>query len=159
MVVEVETPEGIKSESSVVEVRTTESSNKILSTDKVYIRGEGVFIDFANCKTLFVLLHGSELSSYPHALIYDAIPYGGSGPGNSHNRMKYYGTLKNAKGVVPPEKYPRMVYFEDINDPLSVKRVTLENMEDIFGEGVEIKQITVQTTNTKLQSITKFYKI
>jgi hypothetical protein len=148
VIVEVETPQGIKTGSSVVQVYTTESmeSLKVVSSNGLYIKGEGTIVDIAEGKTLFVLLNGAPSEGNPHALIYNAIP-----PHPTINTMKYYGTLKNAKGILPRDKYPRMVYFEDINKPISVKEVNPDNMEEFFGKGVKIKQITVETTKDKLE--------
>lgn len=147
--VEVETPQGLKTGSSVVEVHEQQAvkSLKIIWNDQMNIKGEGTIVDIAEGKTLFVLLNGAPSEGNPHALIYSAIPI----PKGYGRYDKYYANLKNAKGVLPRDKYPRMVYFEDINKPISVKEVNPDNMEEYFGKGVKIKQITVETTRDKLE--------
>jgi hypothetical protein len=102
-------------------------------------------VDIADGKTLFVLLQGSPKASRPHSLMNDILPR------RSDSGISYLDRLKNAKGILPRDKYPRMVYFEDINDPMSVKRVDPEDMEEFFGEGVKIKQIIIETTKDSLE--------
>ncbi|MFT5704039.1 MAG: hypothetical protein ACI9TO_001421 [Rickettsiales bacterium] len=149
MTVEVETPQGIKSGSSVVEVLMSQDVGWVLlgssARVRMRIKGEGAFVDIADGKTLFVLLQGSPKASRPHSLMNDILPR------RSDSGISYLDRLKNAKGILPRDKYPRMVYFEDINDPLSVKRVDPEDMEEFFGEGVKLKQIMIETTKDKLE--------
>jgi hypothetical protein len=149
MTVEVETPQGIKSGSSVVEVLMSQDVGWVIlgssARVRMRIKGEGAFVDIADGKTLFVLLQGSPKASRPHSLMNDILPR------RSDSGISYLDRLKNAKGILPRDKYPRMVYFEDINDPLSVKRVDPEDMEEFFGAGVKLKQIMIETTKDKLE--------
>lgn len=157
VIVEVETPEGLKTGSSVVEVHTNQypgwlilSSSDVASEMK--IKGEGTIVDITEGKTLFVLLNGAVSEGRPHALIHSAIPVPSDEYKNDIRKFnKFYGTLKDARGVLPKDKYPRMVYFEDINQPISVKKINQENFGEVFGEGVNIKQIIVESTNDELE--------
>ncbi|MES2677609.1 MAG: hypothetical protein V4612_04775 [Pseudomonadota bacterium] len=108
--VEVETPQGIKTGSSVVEVHTNRYPGwVILSSANVVvdkkIKGEGTIVDIAEGKTLFVLLNGAPSEGNPHALIYNAV----KAPEGYGRYDKYYANTKNAKGILPRDKYPRMV--------------------------------------------------
>ena len=73
--VEVDTPQGVKSGSSVVEVHTTQYPGWVIlsggnDVQDMNLKGEGTIVDIAEGKTLFVLLNGAPSEGNPHALIH-----------------------------------------------------------------------------------------
>jgi hypothetical protein len=161
MTVEVETPQGIKTGSSVIEVHSTFMPGwmGLNSSDRVggiRISGEGAFVDVAEGKTLFVLLGGSPKSRNPHSLLTDAVPFSRkngdkSGP-TQYEYMRYYGTLKNAKGILPRDEYPRMVSAIVTNNRnIEFQVIETGQIEKVFGTDIKIRQIIVETTNDPLE--------
>lgn len=47
---------------------------------------------------------------------------------------------------LPRDDYPMLVMFTDITDPMSVQRVDPDDLAATFGEGVELKHITLAIT-------------
>jgi hypothetical protein len=162
--VEVETPDGIKSGSSVLEVdarRTGEWSRQMTSRTGGYgSRGEAVAVDLPGGRTLFALLRGEDerISPFhwlafanglklgdfddPQTLLEQAANYLAESP-----LPPTYET-----GCVPSQNcedraYPMLVTFKDIKDPTSVERVDPDKLEASFGAGYKLKAITVQVTD------------
>jgi hypothetical protein len=149
MTVEVETPQGIKSGSSVVEVHTyqiPQSWAGIFGGNYSWmdIKGEGVFIEIEEGKTLFFLLGGG--TGYFHAKYFmdAAFPYEG-------NKMKYYGTLKNAKGTLPKDKIQMVSAIDYADGKIAFQIVKDEQLKEVFGTDVKVKHIIVETTNDPLE--------
>ena len=49
--------------------------------------------------------------------------------------------------VVPRNKYPDFMTFDDVSDPTSVKRVDPDNLAATFGPGTNLKRITLTITD------------
>lgn len=167
MTVTVETPEGIKTGSSVREM-----SNSTPAIDwpdvgnPARVEGEAVVVDLGKRGVLFAVV-----STNPHFEFYNAFPLPGRAPGNggsSPEGIKYYSSLPaGTKGTLnpgAPPGYPMLVTFKDLNDPLSVTEVqewthvprqergknfvlTKDRMEELFGEGVKLRDITLEITD------------
>ena len=143
MTVEVETPQGIKSGSSVMEI-IAERQEQVLSEARPMIstvRGEAVVVDLPS-GPLFVLLQMPDArTTYISAVTYALAPdlrEGGWQPfWKAVNRLG--GWFGGATGDVPREDWPMMVRFRDIHDPKSVERVD--------PEAVGVKRIRIETTS------------
>lgn len=152
MTVEVETPQGIKSGSSVMEVRLARGmaiGDQSGVTSGVF--GEAVVVDLPD-GPLFVLLQvpdaGPPLQDIvPYALLGrrsdgpDGVMADGSKLGSawfSEYRAELPRTRDNGPQV-SSNNWPMMVRFRDINDPKSVERVD--------SEAAGVKRIVVETTS------------
>jgi len=171
MTVTVETPEGIKSGSAVREVEIV-SGPKILpeaSAISTSVRGEAVMVDLGARGMLFALMRGNgQLGvDYGHTIIRDVFPvpdsiYGLRG--SVRQSVRYYGQLghEKQKRTLGTEQYPMMVRFRDLNEPKTIedvyarpRTITPENrvlakrdpFEVAFGEGVKLKDITIEITD------------
>lgn len=157
--VEVETPEGLKSGSSVVQVTETERQGLEGSHLDMRVTGEAVAVDLPNGQTLFALLGGKQVGA-----IYKQLP---PSDGGWYQRTKQ---LKSQTGVfdVPREGptvwtrrqshpkmeswWPILVHFRDIRDPKSVEQVDPDNAAASLGAGVRIRRITVEITDDDVTS-------
>lgn len=163
LTVEVETPEGVKTGSSVIEVeqslsRSTASPSKVGVQRKV--RGEAVAVDLPNGKTLFALLRSEnnvDWASYVYVYL------------ATHEKGKpFIDQLDNVLEVTgertlprmwPPvgflderSAYPMLVTFGDLGDPTSVLGVDPDDLAASFGEGVTLRRITVELTDAAVTS-------
>lgn len=160
--VEVETPEGIKSGSAVRELFFGTRPH-IFPEDSgfsFWTYGEAVAVDLGKRGVLFALVQAFEDRGVHYAL---------KNPFYSLGYVKEYGSyirynnfLSNGRvGVLPEEEWPLMVMFKDINDPKTMamaygksfdtktQRFSIinNNMENLFGHGVQIKRIVYEMTD------------
>ena len=166
MTVEVQTPEGIKTGSVVREVNLVFETILFL-TQKVYknklsVSGEAVVVDLGERGVLFALLKGA-FGSHDHAKRFLFEVFESSYGGTTLEGAKYYSQLKNVKTEVELKHYPMLVTFSDVGNPKTVKnvlevdmgdgsylteyKIKTDRFEEIFGEGVYLKKITVEMTD------------
>ena len=142
LVLEVETPDGVVSGGSVVAVRVWESmapgdAYGSLGTD---ITGEASFMEVAPGRYLSALLGGNSTPGLGLDLFFsDPQP-------NVWERAELLEDMQGETRVVPPERYPLLVTFTDIDDPASVKQVDPADLEAAFGPGVELKRVVLEIT-------------
>jgi hypothetical protein len=153
--VEVETPEGLKTGSAVRQLRQY-TDIKIGDTGggSAGTSGEAVVVDLDQRGKLFMTV-GED-----HYFLFRIFPF--SKGGNTPEGMKYYSHLKNAKASILglENLSPQIVTFTDIKDPKSVelvyggrfdpvtqKTIPVDDFEKIFGAGVKLKDITIETTD------------
>lgn len=156
--VEVDTPEGVKSGSAVREMFFSTEPRIFPEQAGFSFRteGEAIVVDLGTRGHLFVLF-GNELhDAFPN-------PYYKMGRVEKYwEYMRYYSDLKygNTAQLLPADKWPQMVMFKNIKDPKSVTLVrggrfnvqkqdydSVDDVEELFGTDVKIKQITVEITN------------
>lgn len=152
LTIEVETPQGLRSGYSIYEI-TANQRQKILPEEAARAwstRGEAVTVGIAPDKTLFALLktsaHHEDMASLSmQALVpnwnYDVV--------GSAKRIANRKEIKSA-AEVPTELYPMLVTFRNIDDPASVERVDPDNLSASFGEGVKLKAITAEITDSPI---------
>ncbi len=145
MTLVVETPDGIVSGSSVVEVNATYCPDGCgLARDQIgsfSYRGEAVAVEVLPGQWLFALI------GTPGELIY-------------HARPDLYGDIRRTdRGawarLIPNETEPveltdalrpRLVTFDDMNDPWTAQQVDPDELAAIFGDGVRLVQVTLEVT-------------
>ncbi|KEO89088.1 hypothetical protein EH31_13700 [Erythrobacter longus] len=158
LTVEVDTPEGLKSGSSVIEVQQTVmrpgSSPGSLGVSRK-VRGEAVAVDLPGEQTLFALLRSeSNVDWASYVYIYLKPP---------STEKEFVDQLDDVLEVTgerelprmwPPvafleerSAYPMLVTFGDMDDPTSVARVDPDDLAASFGGGVSLKRITVELTD------------
>lgn len=176
LTVEVDTPEGMRSGSSVIEVSTMVSGkHAIPDSGKIFrkVRGEAVTVDLGQRGFMFALLRSeTDVDWAKRALlsvIKDATPAEieaertkDSPPNLSfHMQMRQvpslqgrYDIARHAVFIRPipkesdrPTYYPILVTFADMADPKSVTKIDPDNMAARFGKGVKLKRITVERTD------------
>lgn len=142
MTVEIETPQGLRRGSSVMEVVAQKGSFSLGDTtgNGVGLAGEAVIVDLPT-GPVFVLLElpdarGPLASVATVALAPDA--RGGDGSNFFSAVKRLGGWFGSASAELPRESWPMMVRFRDINDPKSVERVDPQ----VIG----VKRIALETT-------------
>ena len=161
LIVEVETPQGVKSGSSVIEVKVVQNPDWVnpegRGSRKSY-KGEAAAVDIPNGQTIFALFRtggeASEASDYPFMAFQDRLS-------SSKNALESVRMMRNWKGQKSPmprteitlsnggtevSAYPMLVTFKDINDPTSVERVDPDDMAANFGAGYKLKSISITIT-------------
>lgn len=155
LTVEVETPEGLKTGSSVIEVKQSIGRTTMDGFgEQVYlrIRGEAVAVDLPEGRTFYALLRsGSDVEWAARVIPFlspDAeddnplddllllegkkeLPRTWSKPGPFNNRSAF----------------PMMVTFSDEAEPTSVAEVDPDDLAATFGQGVKLKRITAEITD------------
>ena len=168
LTVEVDTPQGLRTGSSVIEVHSVRehgSMERLLTPAK----GEAVAVDLPGGKVLVALLTGENGSWAAAGGLRDAYPpiaYGladyQAHPDPFGAFVKEYQRMTRNRGVmvVPRTKlqggggryeaisnYPRLVTFANIADPKSVVAVDADNLAASFGAGTKLRRITAQLTD------------
>jgi len=148
MIVEVETPEGLRTGLSVREVEIWERVGESMIGNKVggKVRGEAVAVDLPNGKTLYMLL--GDARWHAHRAIKTPPP--GKGHHDWGVKRARWMIDNKAKGELPREKYPMLVTFEDESDPTSVMEVDRDDLEATFGEGYRLKRVRIEITNDRV---------
>lgn len=141
LTVEVETPQGIRSGSTVTHVSWQEK-NSVGNYPSSY-NGEATVVEVAPGKYLFALI--GEGTRYIALRTFAAESGTSVTPKGFAAVSKVRGTRK-----VPRDNYPLLVTFADIADPKTVQKVDPDNLAASFGPGVSLKRITLEITDEKV---------
>jgi hypothetical protein len=145
LTIEVETPDGIKTASSVIETSAWESGNwgpieaRGIRRD---FRGRAVFVDLGHGQNLIALLgfgpRGDQEKLFRLASTALA-------PGEKFGWKEEYKV--KLPGVLPSEDIPTLITFTNLNDPASAILVDPADMAKNFGPGYAFRQAVLETTN------------
>lgn len=149
--IDVETPEGLKTGSSVQEIVFSVEPCPLCNTSgpkfRRHVRGEAVAVDLGPRGTLFALMVGGKEHPAPDPvtpIIVEMV----FGPKQDKNwrGVEAVRALGRATGKadVPAELMPFMVRFRDVNDPKSVERVDSDNLAASFGPGVRLYKAKIE---------------
>lgn len=137
LTVEVETPSGEASGAAVTSVRKTDTSGPFVPVEArgvhTEVSGEAVAVEVAPGRWLFALLKGpgGDFSDAGH-WFYAA--YGlDKAPSFEASMAQLRAEPRDQPRPLPPEAWPLMVTFDDINDPKSVRRVDPDDLDAAFG--------------------------
>lgn len=165
---EVDTPEGLRSGSSVIEVRTGNSGSWSIPSPNHMRRqvvGEAPMVQVSKDKVLFVLLQSDERPDWASIIFYLIQPQGLFSHGKAtadeprkEHRAEHQAMLKRKDLFDLPRNFlrsdnyqeplfPILVMFRDESDPRSLERVDPDNLAKAFGEGVNLRRITLQLTD------------
>lgn len=168
--VEVDTPTGVKTGFSVVEISVGKSGTIMpaaMRGGSAHLRhGEAVAIDLMPNKTLFVLLQSDLDPEWATtAAIYAVDIERPKGTDSGTDLDNYFETLradrrvwqvKRSHGQSPSPQDPTFLSFRNLADAASVEQVDPDNLEKTFGPGVKLKSLTIQITDQPITySITK----
>lgn len=157
MTVTVETPEGLKSGSAVREVGYATGWGPFPEQGPhITYRGEAVVVDLGKYGVLFALNWGGVNSrEYGSDVLLVTLP-----PLDKQGRHELSPRRVPPKGkrvVLTSDKYPIFVRFRDLRDPTTIENVTDRSSRkdwrldgEKFGEGVKLKQITIEVTDDPL---------
>jgi hypothetical protein len=143
--VEVETPQGLKSGSSVIEttIRDVKVGLPEMRGLSYGARGEAVFVDLGQGRHVIALLtfgaHGQDQDRL-NGLVWAALAPGKRG--NWREQFKLTGS-----GDLPPDSLPTLVTFADVNDPTTARVVQPQEFESVFGPGIRFKRAWLETVS------------
>ena len=164
----VETPEGVRSGSSVIAVTWAMSrTSPPLGGSGYTVKGEAAAVDLPGGQTLFVLLRSAEevdwaawvIKRIPTAgMVEQAMPTPSERAEQIASEKRYLDLVRADRGVhavwrpQPPHNLPGLsipyfVRFRDIADPKTVEQVDPADLAKSFGPGVRLKSLTVQVTD------------
>ncbi|MBX9776150.1 MAG: hypothetical protein K2Y71_17355 [Xanthobacteraceae bacterium] len=154
LTVEVETPDGLKSGSSVIE--TTIRDVKVGLPEMVGLRyganGEAVFVDLGQGRNLFGLLafgpNGQDQDRL-NRLVRAALA-----PGQSRD-WREEANLRGS-GELPPDYVPTLVTFADLKDPRTARVVSPQEFESVFGPGVRFRRAWIETVRAGIWPLNLF---
>ena len=158
LTVEVDTPQGLRSGSSVIEVEqrlVRPGSNPTGTGVERRVRGEAVAVDLPGGRTLFALLRSdNDVDWASHVLPFLAPRVAGeSFEQQLDDVLSLEGEVVLPR-MFPPvghietrSAYPMLVTFGDLSDPTSVERVDPDDLAASFGEGYALHRMTVQMTD------------
>lgn len=161
LTVEVDTPEGLRTGSSVIEVETDRAGqNAIPTPGRVThrLKGEAAAVDLGEPGVLFALLRSESEVDWANNVMFLLAP---DPPQDSEDRFAArFDAMLDMEGPIELPRYfpdvahlrdrparPMLVTFGDIDDPTSVERVDHDGLAATFGEGVELRRITVEMTD------------
>ena len=158
LTVEVETPVGLKSGSSVIEVQQTlvrAGSSPANQAVERRVRGEAVAVDLPGGMTLFALLRAKNNVDWATLVFPKLAPQRKGEPfvEQLDNVLEVTGTQVLPRKWPPrlyvpeSEAYPLLVTFEDQADPTTVAEVDPDDLSASFGKGVRLKRLTVELTD------------
>lgn len=162
--VNIDTPEGIKTGSAVREFSNCACWIDLLPLPDAGnppddFKGEAVVIDLGERGVVFAVMGTDDYRTY-----YTAFPIKGA---STPSGILKYNFMDDKKVTLNPTQYPLMVTFTDIKDPKTVTPVyrvvgttvpsspnytydVEDKFEELFGAGVTLKDITIETTNERV---------
>ena len=158
LTVEVDTAEGLKAGSSVIEVeqRLVRPGSSPANTGvERRVRGEAVAVDLPGGKTLSALLRSDNNVNWASYVMQMLAPHIDSETFAQQldNMLLLKGEIVLARTFPPVghlkerSAYPMLVTFGAPDDPTSVERVDPDDLAMTFGEGISLGRITVQITD------------
>ena len=141
--IEVHTPNGLKYGSAVTSVNWRKNTFSGSWGGPNYVkklRGEAIVVDLGDGNYLFGVLGASNFVNLaPRLVILN------EGKQSTLKAVKKIKHLPNY--ILPPNLYPTLVTFKDINDPESVLEIKKSQLELQFGADYKIGSIKFQITN------------
>ncbi len=156
LTIEVETPDGLKSGSGVMQSAWTIKASWIPQTGGVIpsLRGDAVFVDLGNGRNAVAILGMGPTGSQDGIASLAALAFGRAKPDWFIDAPHWTGSAE-----LNFESIPTLVTFTDLNDPNSAKaiyatesvfaawprrRVTLDEFATTFGSGFRLRRATVE---------------
>lgn len=154
--IDVETPEGLKTGSSVQEVIYSLEPCPLCNHSGPKFRriviGQAVIVDLGQRGHLFGLLYrGDERGIDSSGPLTPVVISRLLGPKDwrGAETVRALGRV-SGKADVPAELMPFMVRFRDINDPKTVEHVIPNNLAASFGPGVKLVKATIEITDDQV---------
>jgi hypothetical protein len=147
LTVEVETPQGVRSGSSVIESSASESNGLNGSQVHSELHGEAVAIDMPDGGTLFALLDAGEGTAPFASAAYNQIMPESIKKNPDWKIRDDALASQTVAADVPPKYFPIFVRFTDIKNPASVVKVDPAHLDRDYGAGVKLKRVFVQITD------------
>jgi hypothetical protein len=147
LTVEIDTPEGVRRGSSVIEIKRKDYRWLLLVPGRYEfsVRGEAVFVDLDGRRNVIALMaHGprGENVDQMTSLAIEAYGYPKWDEAAWAGRAKMQGSVE-----LKPPLVPTLVTFSDINDPKSARVVLPGEVEQVLGPGARFKAAWINMTS------------
>lgn len=140
---EVDTPDGVKIASSVIQavMKGGLPGYRAIDPGTYTVRGEAPFAEIAPGRFIFVPL-GHPSNTEQMLRVLEAFLMEWAGPGPQANWRDAFPRARRElpSGEIPFDKLPMMVTFGSVRKPSTVKRVMPEEFGLAFGEGVRLRR-------------------
>lgn len=155
----IETPDGNKTGSAVVKASVGYSAKTLPEASSVHKRwsGEATVVDLGGGKYIFALVR--EPVSLAQDTFRYLVPADKKFKEGNTNRYptgtlfpRFVKEIREKAPVVSKYYFPKLVTFDDVDDPASVKLVDPNDLSAIFGEGYVLKEMTLEITDEDAQS-------
>jgi hypothetical protein len=150
--VEVNTPQGIRSGSSVWETSATDQS--LLGNISTQTRGEAVAVDLLN-GTLFALMRGQDFDvNYAAGIVEGHLtkhPEVGAVMGKDWKANRKLIQRTRPSFDLDADEYPLMVRFYDADEPKSVERVDPHDLSKLSSSSA-IRRVHIEVTTDRKES-------
>ncbi|WP_192739581.1 hypothetical protein [Bradyrhizobium sp. OAE829] len=133
--------------SGVIEVTYSKVVRVWATTDlSIDVRGEAVVLDLGSRGMLFALLAAdTDSRSIPESIILRAYNFdGGAFPGPSVEEGQKQLRRLSGKRELPLDSLPMLVRFRDLNDAMTVERVSPLNIGERFGADAKLVRATLE---------------
>lgn len=144
LTIEVQTPEGPKSASSVMKANLTDTDSPFTVPEArgavLRIKGEPFFLEIYHGRYVLVLL--KNIPSAYGLLLPNEVPVVAAA------ELESVTTTLSAD--IPRGEYPLMITLSDISDPKTMQQVRPEDFGKIFGKGYKLKSIKLAVTREDL---------
>ena len=140
LIVNVDTPAGLKSGSSIVE--------SDFARDGLTF-GQAPFVDLGNGRYVFALLSDPFSEKTLYSIVLRALRYPEARPPLEDPQGNAFVQAKRSKPQVElrHEDYPMLVSFANLKDPATVGEVDPNNLVSNFGEGYRLKNISIKVVD------------
>ena len=152
--VEVETPNGLRSGSSVIEVRY-EMFPEINGRNHISrVSGEAVFVDLGQGKNLVGLLASGpsgEDVDYPGRIVFRAFNLNGNDPDTPRRLPQLQGKrdldiYHSSQYDVTKRSLPTFVTLTDLTNPSTARLAPFGLFDEIFGLGFKLRSVAIEMT-------------
>ena len=152
MTVTVDTPEGARSGSSVIEVKMSQGSGLIREAPVVnaIAYGEAVSVVLPGRGRLWALLRtagGRDATGIPFSAYEAVLPKTGPSAEGWDEQARAL-ARQTHPAVLPHDAYPWLVRFRDERDARSMEEVLPSDLAARFGQGVRLRNIIIQIVDT-----------
>lgn len=156
--VEVDTPDGLRSGSSVIEVRYEKFPELLTDRDHISrVIGEAVFVDLGRGKNLIGLLASGptgEDVDYSARIILQAFGLDGNDPSIGKRLSQLHG--KREFDIAPSNQFdvskrflPTFVTFRNLADVKSVEIAPPGLFGEVFGDGYGLRNVSIEMTDQR----------
>lgn len=153
LILEFDTPSGPQSGSSVLTIRTRNSTWGLAETRGVRtsLKGEAVFVDLREGKSVVALLAGGDGGLRQEAMFRLPIFAFHLEKATWENQAAALsGPLTGKRAELPSHLLPTIVTFSDLNDPRSIEVIDPYALEQTFGPGYRFKGAWIEMTTDRV---------
>lgn len=147
--IEVDTPDGIRSGSSVIETTYFESGDwgpVEARGVRARAKGEAIFVDLGRGRNLVAILGWGKFGENEDQifnLTRAALAASSRVDWKDESKLK-------GRGDLPLQYVPTLITFDDLSNPTTARLVDPTNFAATFGQGYSLHRVTLETTSASL---------